>query len=79
MDGIRHSDTGVTTFGWWDFGLFGRHHRHLLFRDNFFRSLGHLKDIRKTIFRNHEDNWNKIFSRAEELCLFKPKVSDKYL
>ena len=79
MDGIKPSDMGVTTFGWWDFGLFGRHHRHLLFRDHFSGSLGDLKDINKSTLRGYEDDRNKIFLRAEELHLFKSKVSDKYL
>ena len=127
----------------WDFWLFRRHHRHLLFRDNFLGSLRHLKDISKITFRSYEitgtnyfqeqksyaflglrfvtntcnrrDFWlfrrfrwcflfrdnffgnlrhlkdisklylgvmrslEQIFSREEELCLFKPKISDKYL
>ena len=70
---------GVTTFGWWDFRLFRRCYSHFLFRNNFFGSLGHLKDISKITFSRYEDHWNKIFSRAEEWGLYKPKVGDKYL
>ena len=37
----------TNTFNRWDFGLFRRRHSHFLFRDNFFGSLGHLRDISK--------------------------------
>ena len=68
----------AATFGWWDFWLFRRRHRHFLFRDNFFGSLRHLKDISKITFSSMRP-MEQIFSRTEELCALKPEFHDKYL
>lgn len=51
----------AATFGWWDFWLFRRCHRWLLFRDNFLWSLRHLKEISKLIFRSYRTTRTKYF------------------
>lgn len=72
---LRGSTSTCNRRGFW---LFKRHHRYFLFRDNFFGSLRHLKDISKIVFKSYKTT-NRIFSRTEELHLVKPKISDKYL
>ena len=51
----------AATFGWWHFWLFRRYHRHFLFRDNFFGSFRHLKDISKITFRSYESTGTSYF------------------
>ena len=45
----------------WDFWLFRRRHRYFLFRDNFFWSLRHLKDISKFMFSSYMTTRAKYF------------------
>ena len=49
----------------WDFWLFRRHHRYFLFRDNFFGSLRHLKDISNIIIRSYGTTGRKYFQEQK--------------
>ena len=51
----------TNTFSRWDFWLFRRCHRWLLFRDNFLWSLRHFKEISKFIFRSYRTTRTKYF------------------
>ena len=64
-DRVKHSNMRAATFGWWDFWLFRRCHRHFLFRDNFLGSFRHLKDISKITFRSYESTGTNYFQEQK--------------